>query len=77
MSRPFAKRYDAPRLTAEQAARQGRASKRAIEVLVQPEAVIAFLNTHDEALGGRPIDVAVASDEGLAAIEAALANRAA
>lgn len=74
MSRPFARRFDAPRLSAEQAERQGRASKLAIESLAGPEA-IAFLNTHDEALGGRPLDLAVASAEGLARVEDVLRAR--
>ncbi len=75
MRKPFAKRFDAPRLSPEQAARQGQASRRAIEVLRLPDAVIAFLNTHDDVLGGRPIDIAVASDAGLAAVEHALTGR--
>lgn len=36
------------------------------------EAVVAFLNTHNDELGGRPLDIATASDDGLAAVEAAL-----
>jgi hypothetical protein len=36
----------------------------------------AFLNHHDEALGGRPLDLAVASAEGLKAVEQAIAERA-
>ena len=31
--------------------------------------VIAFLNLHHHAIGGRPIDVALASDEGLVKVE--------
>ncbi len=31
-----------------------------------------FLNTHDETLGGRPLDIAGESAEGLAAVEAAI-----
>lgn len=74
MSRPFARKFDSPRLSPEQAQRQGRASKLAIEMLAGPEA-IAFLNTHDDALGGRPLDLAVASAEGLTAVEDALKAR--
>ena len=37
------------------------------------EAVRAFLNCHHPALDARPIDLAVASDEGLAAVEGAIA----
>lgn len=73
MNRPFAKRFNAPRLSPEQAERQGRVSKCAIEALAGADA-IAFLNSHDEDLGGRPLDVAVASDEGLARVEQAIAR---
>lgn len=76
MRKPFAKRFDSPRLTPEQAERQGRASKLAIDTLRKPEAVIAFLNTHDDAIGGRPIDVAIASAEGLLSVERLLAGAA-
>jgi uncharacterized protein (DUF2384 family) len=61
-----------PRLTPEQAARQGRISRLAFETLGRPDAVIAFLNGHDPALDGRPIDLAVASAEGMLKVEAAL-----
>ena len=74
--KPFAKRFAAPRLSPEEAARQGRASQLAFATLRQPAAVIAFLNTHDEALGGRPLDLAIASADGLSAVERALAERA-
>ena len=74
MRKPFAKRFDSPRLTPEQAERQGRASKLAIDVLRKPDAVIAFLNTHDEKIGGRPIDIAIASAEGLVSVEKLLAD---
>lgn len=74
MNRPFSRRANTPRLTPEEAARQGKASWLAFDILGQADA-IAFLNTHDDALGGRPIDLAVAGPEGLAAIEQALAAR--
>jgi uncharacterized protein (DUF2384 family) len=75
LRKQFTNRANAPRLTPEQAERQGSASRRAVEVLGRTDEVIAFLNTHDEALGGRPIDIAVASAEGLSAVEQALAAR--
>lgn len=77
MNKPFRNRFDGPRLAPDQAARQGRASKLAFDALGQPAAVIAFLNTHDAELGGRPLDVAIESDEGLARVEQVLAARAA
>ena len=71
--KPFQKRSTQPRLSAEEAARQGRVSQLAFAALRQPQAVIAFLNTHHDALGGRPIDLAVASAAGLLSVERALA----
>jgi len=76
MNRPFAKKFNAPRLSPEQAARQGRATKLAIDTLGKPAAVVEFLNGHHDGLGGRPIDLAVASAEGLLAVEALLSGRA-
>lgn len=37
-------------------------------------AALAFLNGHHDGLGGRPLDIATASEDGLAAVEAALAS---
>lgn len=71
----FRRRFDTVRLSPEAAARQGRAATLAFEKFRDSAAVIAFLNTHDDALGGRPIDLAVESAEGLEAVEAALAGR--
>lgn len=75
MNRPFAKKLSSPRLSPAEAERQGRVSKLALEAFGKTEAVIAFLNTHDDELGGRPIDLAIASPDGLAAVEAVLATR--
>jgi uncharacterized protein (DUF2384 family) len=72
VSTRFRKASDRPRLTPIEAERQGRAARLAFEALPEPGAAIAFLNTHHDGLGGRPIDLAVASDEGLTAIAAAL-----
>ena len=73
MNRPFRKQAATPRLASDQAARQGLVSRLAFETLRQPGAVIAFLNTHDDALGGRPIDLAIASEDGLLSVKRALA----
>ena len=72
MNRSFRNRSDAPRLTPEQAERQGRISRLAFERFQEPKAAIAFLNTHHTALEGRPLDVAITSQEGLMRVEAAL-----
>jgi hypothetical protein len=73
MNRVFRKPNTTPRLAPDQLARQGQLSRSAFEALHQPAAVIAFLNTHDDALGGRPIDLAIASPEGLSSVQRALA----
>lgn len=74
MSRVFRKAFNAPRLTPEEAARQGRATNLALAAFGSSDA-IAFLNTHDEGLGGRPIDLAVAGGDGMARVEAAIVAR--
>lgn len=76
MNKPFRNKFAGPRLGPDEAARQGKASRLAFDTLRDPKAVIAFLNTHDDALGGRPLDLAIASPEGLAQVEQALADRA-
>ncbi|MFA5970035.1 MAG: antitoxin Xre/MbcA/ParS toxin-binding domain-containing protein [Sphingomonas sp.] len=73
MNKPFRNRFAAPRLSPEQAKRQGRAAQLAWEVMPEPGAAVAFLNAHHDGLGGRPIDLAVASDEGLMAVEEMIA----
>jgi uncharacterized protein (DUF2384 family) len=69
----YFRRKNLPRLTPEQAARQGRATKLAIESFAESGDAVAFLNRFDAGLGGRPIDLAVASAPGLVAVEQALA----
>ena len=58
---------------AELVARQMKATALAFRVLGAVDAVRAFLNDVDERLGGRPLDVAGASAEGLERVSAALA----
>ena len=73
MSPPFfRKTRKTPALSREESVRQGKAVRSAQAALGSVEAVRAFLNNHHESLGGRPIDIAVASDAGLAAVEAAI-----
>lgn len=74
MSGHFRKRSDAPRLTREEMVRQGRIVNVAQAALADIVAVRSFLNSHHDGLGGRPIDLAVASDAGLLAAEAAIAE---
>lgn len=73
----FRRKNEAVRLSPEEAERQGRAARLAWETFSQPGAAVAFLNTFDAQLGGRPIDLAVASAAGLLAVEQAVAARAA
>lgn len=73
----FRRRFDAVRLPADAAARQGKVATLAWQVLGDRDAVLTFLNTHDEALGGRPIDLAVESPSGLDAVTRLLEARAA
>jgi len=70
----FRRRFDTVRLSPEAAARQGKAATLAFEKFRDSAAVVAFLNTHNDAVGGRPIDLAVESPEGLAAVTALLAT---
>lgn len=58
-------------LSPDEGKRQGRAV-RAAQALGDVEAVRAFLNFPHEALGGRPIDLAVASEAGMVAVQAAI-----
>jgi uncharacterized protein (DUF2384 family) len=59
-------------LSREESVRQGKAVRAAQAALGSVEAVRAFLNSHHAALGGRPIDIAVASEAGLIAVETAI-----
>jgi uncharacterized protein (DUF2384 family) len=73
MNDPFRKRgRQGPILSSDQGKRQGRAVQAAQAALGNVEAVRNFLNSHHQGLDGRPIDLAVASDAGLAAVEAAV-----
>lgn len=62
-------------LTREEQVRQGRVVNAARSVLVSPDAIKSFLNTHHAGLNGRPIDLATRSDEGLAAVEAVIGRQ--
>jgi hypothetical protein len=62
-------RRQLPRLAADDAKRQGEITRLAF-LLLGREAAIAFLNTAHAGLGGRPLDLATASDEGRNSVEA-------
>lgn len=74
--RPFRKAFTRERMPVERAERQGRITTLAWQLLGGRDAAMAFLNHHDETLGGRPLDLAVASAEGCAAVEQAIHARA-
>lgn len=69
----YRKARTGPVLSRDEGLRQGRAVRAAQAALGSVEAVRAFLNSHHETLSGRPLDVAVASEDGLIAVEAAIA----
>jgi uncharacterized protein (DUF2384 family) len=75
MRQPFRKAR--PPLSSDKGIRQGQAVRAAQAALGSIEAVVAFLNTPHPALGARPLDLALASDAGLVAVEAAIAEEAA
>ncbi|UIJ44196.1 DUF2384 domain-containing protein [Sphingomonas cannabina] len=72
---PFHNKATRARLSPESVERQGRITLLAWNLL-GGDAAIAFLNTHDEALGGRPLDLAIASAAGCEAVERAISARA-
>ncbi len=69
----FTRRPAKTPMPAEAAARQGRIAMLAWETLSDGGVVRAFLNTHDDALGARPIDLATGSEAGLTTVAAAIA----
>jgi uncharacterized protein (DUF2384 family) len=74
MNQPFRRRGPtAPTLSRDQGKRQGQAVRAAQAALGSVDAVRAFLNSHHGILAGRPIDIAIASEAGLIAVEAAVA----
>ncbi len=71
----FRRKFTTVRLTPEQMSRQGQVATSAFRLFGERDAAMAFLNGHDEALGGRPLDLAIASADGLALVEATMATR--
>lgn len=65
------RRSNAQRLPPEDAKRQGDITRLAF-LLLGRDAAIAFLNTDHAELGGRPLDLATASDVGRNRVEAAI-----
>jgi hypothetical protein len=71
----FRNKFNMPRLSPEGAERQGRVTLLAWQMLGGRDGAMAFLNNHDDALGGRPLDLAVASAAGCEAVEQAITAR--
>ena len=65
---------DRPTLAPDAASRQGLATRLALEAFESQCEAIAYLNTACGKLGGRPLDLAVESAEGLGRVERALAD---
>ncbi|WP_103096241.1 antitoxin Xre/MbcA/ParS toxin-binding domain-containing protein [Novosphingobium guangzhouense] len=65
---------DRPKLAPDAASRQGLATRLALEAFESRDEAIAYLNTACCKLGGRPLDLAVESAEGLSRVERALAD---
>jgi len=70
------KKRPGPVLSSDQFSRQGQAVRAASAALADHSAVRSFLNTHHAGLRGRPLDLAVASDAGLLAVETAIGEAA-
>lgn len=66
------RRPSGPVLSREASVRQGQAVRAAMAALPDAGAASLFLNSHHAGLGARPLDLAVESDIGLAAVEAAI-----
>jgi hypothetical protein len=60
-----------PRLSPGEARRQGQITQLALLLLGREDA-IAFLNGDNSRLGGRPLELAIASEDGCAGVEAEL-----
>ncbi|MAW98283.1 MAG: hypothetical protein CMN72_01265 [Sphingomonas sp.] len=72
MTNKMALRANRTRPPADQQERQGRIARIAWLTLPDRDMAVLFLNEHNEALGGRPIDLAIESEEGLLAVERAI-----
>lgn len=73
-TRTFRKYAPIVRFTPEQGRRQNDLLRSAWQSLKSRSAVIAFLNTHNDDLGGEPLSVAIASEEGLRSAERMLSS---
>lgn len=65
---PFRRAQSGPKLSPDAAKRQGQVTTLALTLLGK-DAALAFLNGFSQPLGGRPIDLAIASDSGMRRVE--------
>jgi hypothetical protein len=72
----FRNKFNAPKLSRDDARRQGLITHLAFSLLDGRDPALAFLNGVHAGLGGRPIDLAIGSDDGYAKVEQALRERA-
>jgi hypothetical protein len=68
----FRKYEPVVRFTLDQSRRQNDLLRLAWQKFTSKEAVIGFLNTYDDVLGGEPLSLALSSDDGLKSVECAL-----
>ena len=73
-TRRFRKYEPAVRFTPDQSRRQNVLLRGAWDSFKSKDAVIAFLNTYNADLGGEPLAIALASDDGLQSAEQLLAS---
>lgn len=68
------KPWNRPKLPQEAARRQGIVTRLALEALGSKEEAMAYLNVASPKLGGRPLDLAISTAEGLRQVEQDLAT---
>ena len=68
-AKSYRRQVSSARLTVEQSRRQNDVLRSAWRNLGGRESVIAFLNTHNDHLGGQPLELALRSDDGLLRVE--------
>jgi len=74
-TRHFKAASSVPRLAPDITARHGKAASLAFAAFGEAGSALTFLNSHNEALGGRPLDIAGASEQGLVAVQTELSER--
>jgi len=68
-TRTFRRRSDVPKLAPDQVRRQNDVLQSVWRQFKAPGPVIAFLNSRNEQLQGKPLQIALSSEEGLQKVE--------